>query len=94
MAEIKVGGFVETIHNINGILIGIRDSTKFGKWALIVTADNRVFQCPIEDLRVTYSGKVYKANKNGEWILTSYPVDTKLELEKLKKKILSEMEEF
>ena len=77
MADIEAGGFVETIHNVNGILIGIRDSTKFGKWALIATADNRVFQCQIEDLRVTYGKKVYKANKNVEWILTSYPVGTK-----------------
>lgn len=50
MAEIEVGGFVETMHGVNGILIGIRDSTEFGKWALIATADHRVFQCPIEDL--------------------------------------------
>lgn len=68
--RIIIGGFVETIHGVNGILTGIRDNAKFGKWALIVTANDRVFQCPIEDLRVTYSGKVYKVNKSGELILT------------------------
>lgn len=50
--EFEIGSFVETIHDVNGILIGIRESAKFGELALIATADDRVFQCPIEDLRI------------------------------------------
>lgn len=50
MREVTIGDFVETIHNINGILIGIKKSY-YGLTAFIATADGRTFYCPIADLK-------------------------------------------
>lgn len=45
-----VGDFVETIHNINGILTNIKD-TPHGKIAFIATSDLRTFYCPLMDIK-------------------------------------------
>lgn len=50
MRKVTIGDFVETIHNINGILIDIKKSY-YGLTAFIATADGRTFYCPIADLK-------------------------------------------
>lgn len=47
--EPVIGDFVETIHNINGILTDIRD-TPHGRTAFIATSDLRTFYCPLMDI--------------------------------------------
>lgn len=50
MRKVTIGDFVETIHNINGILIDVRN-TPYGTTVYIATADGRTFYCPIADLK-------------------------------------------
>ncbi len=46
MREVTIGDFVETIHDINGILTAVNNLAAF-----IATADGRTFCCPISDLK-------------------------------------------
>lgn len=51
-----IGDFVETIHDINGILIAVKEGY-YGLTAFIATADERTFYCPISDLKNCIFGK-------------------------------------
>lgn len=55
MREVTIGDFVETIHDINGILTAVKRGyyglTVFGLIAFIATADGRTFYCPVGDLK-------------------------------------------
>lgn len=48
MREVTIGDFVETIHDINGILTAVKAG---GLITFIETADGRTFCCPIGDLK-------------------------------------------
>ena len=50
MREVTIGDFVETIQDINGILIAVKRGY-YGLTAFIATADRRTFYCPIGDLK-------------------------------------------
>ena len=58
MRSVIIGDFVETIHNVSGILQSVKN-TYYGDMAFIATADGRVFHCPVMDL------KNCKVRKNG-----------------------------
>lgn len=47
---VNIGDFVETKHNVSGILSSVKD-TPHGRIAFIATADGRIFYCPISDLK-------------------------------------------
>ena len=47
----QVGDFVETIHNINGILTQVKKNGYYGDVAFIATSDGRTFYCPVTDIK-------------------------------------------
>lgn len=47
---VDVGDFVETKHNVSGILSAVKD-TPHGRTAFIATANGRTFYCPISDFK-------------------------------------------
>lgn len=58
MKKVFVGDFVETIHNVNGILTEVRRGYDDGV-AFIATSDMRTFYCPISDLKnAVYAGEI------------------------------------
>lgn len=50
MRKVSIGDFVETTHNVNGILTDVK-KTYYGTTVFIATSDGRTFYCPIEDLK-------------------------------------------
>jgi hypothetical protein len=50
MRKVTIGDFVETIHDINGILTAVKRGY-YGLTAFIATADGRTFYCPVDDLK-------------------------------------------
>ena len=48
--EVQIGDYVETIHQINGILVDVRKGY-YGLTAFIATSDGAIFYCPINDLK-------------------------------------------
>lgn len=50
MRIVEIGDFVETIHNVNGILTKISTGGYYGDVAFIATSDGRTFYCPMTDL--------------------------------------------
>lgn len=47
----QIGDFVETVHGVNGILIGIRKCGYCEDVAFIATSDMKTFGCPINDIK-------------------------------------------
>ena len=50
MREVEIGDYVETIHNVNGILTDVKRGYH-GLTAFIATSNGRTFYCPINDLK-------------------------------------------
>ena len=48
---VDIGGYVETIHGVNGILTEIRKGGYYGDVAFIATSDMRTFYCPVSDIK-------------------------------------------
>lgn len=54
MREVTIGDFVETVYDVNGILIDVRNTpygAPYGTTAYIATADGRTFYCPVSALK-------------------------------------------
>lgn len=52
MTKLKTGDFVETIYNVNGFIIDIKQGKHGeGVFIAIATADMRIFYCPIADVK-------------------------------------------
>lgn len=49
--DYELGDFVETIHGVNGVIIGEKQSDKYGKWIVIITASDKKFFCSINDIK-------------------------------------------
>ena len=49
--KVEIGDFVDTIHNVKGILIGIHKDGNYGDDAIIATSDGKRFYCPVNDLK-------------------------------------------
>lgn len=63
MKNVTIWDFVETIHNLNGVLIDVRRGY-YGAVAFIATSDMRTFYCLITDLKnCVYTGKVNEPYK-------------------------------
>ena len=69
MREVTIGDFVETIHDINGILTAVKRGY-YGLTAFIATADGRTFYCPVGDLKdcTQVAGFVYFDGKIFFWL--------------------------
>jgi hypothetical protein len=50
MREVTIGDFVETIHDINGILTAVKRGY-YGLTTFITTVDGRTFYCPVDNLK-------------------------------------------